>query len=178
MERFLRSTLNSLSTTEAQSLLMPNTLCCCLITGFAGRFNLTLARWCCRCQHLSHDGLWRRCQSVWKCFHQQRITNSVCKCLWGWRGGGVGMVPPITHPLLKKISTKSRSPLLLMAPQPYLPIAPSLPVLTSVKLCNLTVSKANEVSNPRIENLLAYISVRFYHWNFIKWWSLTFRVCW
>ena len=67
------------------------------------------------------------------------------------------MVPPITHPLLKKISTKSRSRLLLMAPQPYLPIASSLPVLTSVKLPKLTVFKANEVSNPRIENLLACV---------------------
>lgn len=90
-------------------------------------------------------------------------TQFVNVCGGGGGGGGVGMVPPITHPLLKKISTKSRSPLLLMVPQPYLPIAPSLPVLTSVKLCNLTVFKANEVSNPRIENLLAYISVRFYH---------------
>ena len=66
------------------------------------------------------------------------------------------MVPPIMHPLLRKNST-NRSPLLLMAPQPYLPIASSLPVLTSVKLPKLTVFKANEVSNPRIENLLACV---------------------
>ena len=37
------------------------------------------------------------------------------------------------------------------------------PVLTSVKLRKLTVFKANEVSNPRIENLLANTSVRVYH---------------
>ena len=44
-----------------------------------------------------------------------------------------------------------------------LPIASSLPVLTSAKLRKLTVFKANEVSNPRIENVLAYTSYRFYH---------------
>lgn len=70
------------------------------------------------------------------------------------------MVPPIIYAsVVKKNFNKSFSDVV----DGSATVPPHCILSPSVKLSKLTVFKANEVSNPRIENLLAYASVRFYH---------------